>query len=91
MLYFSQVVVYIMKLAKLIWTKRRVEVFLSSVIFSREELDVFDFLIRGVPYEEIAEKCNCSVKKVNDLNKIIKAKYKVAQLENPDVLEPLPE
>mgnify|MGYP006329927413 FL=1 len=82
---------YMMKLAKLIWSKRRTEVFLSSVIFSREELDVFELLIRGIPYEEIAEQCNCSVKKVNELNKIIKAKYRVAQLENPDVLEPLPE
>ena len=91
MLYFFQAVVYIMKLAKLIWSKRRVEVFLSSVIFSREELDVFDLIIRGVPYEEIAEQCKCSVKKVNELNKIIKAKYRVAQMENPDVLEPLPE
>ena len=80
-----------MKLAKLIWSKRKVDVFLSSVILSREELDVFEHLIRGVPYEEIAEQFNCSVKKVNELNKIIKAKYRVAQLENPDVLDPLPE
>ena len=28
---------------------------------------------------------------VNELNKIIKAKYRVAQMENPDVLDPLPE
>ena len=80
-----------MKLAKLIWSKRRVEVFLSSVIFSREELDVFDLLIRGVPYYEIAEQCKMNIKKVNELNKVIKAKYRVAQMENPDVLEPLPE
>ena len=82
---------YMMKLAKLVWSKRRIEVFLSSVILSREELDIFDLLIRGVPYEEIAEQCNCCVKKVNELNKIIKAKYRVAQMENADVLDPLPE
>lgn len=79
------------KLSQLIWTQKRKEVFLSSVILTRDELEVFDWLIKGLQYDEIAELCKINNKKVAELNKIIKAKYRVAQLENPDVLEPLPE
>lgn len=79
-----------MKLAKLIWTTRRKEVFLASVILTRKELDVFDAIIMGDTYEEIAEARGWSVKKVNTIADDIKAKYRVAQAENPDVLEPLP-
>lgn len=84
-------VIYMMKLASLIWTARRKEVFLSSVTLKREELDVFNEMIKGIPYEEIAELHGCSVKKINSIAKVVKAKYRVAQLENPDILEPLPE
>ena len=82
---------YMKKLSQLIWTERRKNIFLASVILTRDELAVFDLLIRGIQYKEIAEQCKMDIKKVNELNKVIKAKYRVAQLENPDVLEPLPE
>ena len=91
MLYCFQVVMYMKKLSQLIWTERRKNIFLASVILTRDELAVFDLLIRGIQYKEIAEQCKMDIKKVNELNKVIKAKYRVAQLENPDVLEPLPE
>ena len=80
-----------MKLAKLIWTQKKKEIFLSSVILQREELRIFNYLLDGLTYEEIAEIEHCGVKKVASISKVIKAKYNVAQLENPDVLEPLPE
>lgn len=80
-----------MKLAKLIWTPKKKEVFLSSVILTRRELEIFNMIIDGMTYEEIAEAKECCVKKIASDAKVIKAKYNVAQLENPDVLEPLPE
>ena len=79
------------KLSQLVWTEKRQKLFLASVILTEKELKVWDELIHGVPYERIAENCNCSVSTINDLNKIIKAKYRVVQLEYPDVFEPLPE
>lgn len=79
------------RLSQLVWTENKIKVFLASAILTRKELKVFDLLIHGIPYEEIAEECKCSVGTINELNKIIKAKYRVAQLENPDVLDPLPE
>ena len=59
-----------MKLASLIWTARKKEVFLSSVVLKREELDVFNEMIKGIPYEEIAELHGCSVKKINSIAKV---------------------
>lgn len=79
------------KLSQLVWTDKRQKLFLASVILTDDELDVWDLLIHGVSYERIAEICECSVGKVNDLNKILKAKYRVVQLEYPDIFEPLPE
>ena len=79
------------KLSQVVWTENKIRIFLASVVLTRKELKVFDLIIRGIPYEEIAEECECSVGTINELNKVIKAKYRVAQLENPDVLEPLPE
>ena len=78
-----------MKLSQLVWTTRKKEVFLSSVILTREELDVFNDVILGDSYEEIAEKYNWSVKKVNRIIDSIKNKYRIVQAENADVLEPL--
>lgn len=78
-----------MKLSQLIWTTRKKEVFLSSVVLTREELDVFNDVILGDSYEEIAEKYNWSVKKVNRIIDSIKNKYRIVQVENSDVLEPL--
>lgn len=78
-----------MKLSQLIWTTRKKEVFLSSVVLTREELDVFNDVILGDSYEEIAENYNWSVKKVNRIIDSIKAKYRIVQAENSDVLEPL--
>lgn len=78
-----------MKLSQLVWTTRKKEVFLSSVILAREELDVFNDVILGDSYEEIAEKYNWSVKKVNRIIDSIKNKYRIVQAENADVLEPL--
>lgn len=79
------------KLSQLVWTKKRKEFFLASVILTKDEITVFDYLIEGIPYKTIAEKAIMDIGKVNDLNKILKAKYRVAQLEYPDVFEPLPE
>ena len=79
------------KLAKLIWTARKKEIFLSSVVLTIEELDVFNQLITGYTYEEIAENKLWGAKKVSSIAKVIKAKYMVVQLEYPDIFEPLPE
>ena len=79
-----------MKLSQLVWTTRKKEVFLSSVILTREELDVFNDVILGDSYEEIAEKYNWSVKKVDRIVDSVKNKYRIVQLENSDILEPLP-
>ena len=79
------------KLAKLIWTARKKEIFLSSVVLTIEELDVFNQLITGYTYEEIAENKLWGAKKVASIAKVIKAKYMVVQLEYPDIFEPLPE
>ena len=78
-----------MKLSQLVWTTRKKEVFLASVILTREELDVFNDVILGDSYEDIAEKYNWSVKKVNRVIDSIKNKYRIVQTENADVLEPL--
>lgn len=79
------------RLSQLVWTEKRQKLFLASVILTEDELTAWDGLIHGVPYEKIAEECECSVGKINDLNKIIKAKYRVVQLEYPDIFDPLPE
>ena len=78
-----------MKLSQLVWTTRKKEVFLASVVLTREELNVFNDAIQGYSYEDIAEKYIWSVKKVNRIIESLKNKYDIVQKENPDVLEPL--
>lgn len=79
------------KLSKLIWTTKKKEIFLSSVVLTLDELDVFNYLISGYTYEEIADNKIWGIKKVSAIAKVIKAKYIVVQLEYPDIFEPLPE
>lgn len=75
----------------IIWTTKKIEIFLSSVVLSRAELDVFNLLIGGTAYRDIADKHIWSEKELKEIISNLKAKYRVAQSENPDVLDPLPE
>ena len=75
----------------IIWTTKKIEIFLSSVVLTRAELDVFNLLIGGTTYRDIADKHIWSEKELKEIISNLKAKYRVAQSENPDVLDPLPE
>lgn len=78
-----------MKFNKVIKTTKQKELFLASVILTRDELDVFNEALTGDTYDDIAETLDMSVKTVNRLLKEVKDKYNMVQKENSDVLLPL--
>lgn len=77
-----------MKFCKVIKTTKQKEVFLASVVLTREELEAFNDDLAGDTYEVIAETHDWSVKKVSRLLDEVKDKYNMVQKENSDILKP---
>ena len=77
-----------MKFFKVFKTIKQKEVFLASVILTRDELDTFNSMLSGDTYEQFAEQKNWSVKKVNRIVESLKEKYNLVQEENADILKP---